>query len=140
MNDEASGKVFLDTTILIYAISSDAERSPIAEALLAKGGNLSVQVLNEFVAVARRKLKMSWEETAEALASIRVLCEIPVPLTLTIHDAAVAIAQRYGYQISDATILAAALDSGCVVLYSKDMQHDQRIDSLIIRNPFAAKA
>ena len=54
-----SDKVFLDTTILIYAISEGDARTSTAERLLASGGTLSVQVLNEFAAVAKRKLKMS---------------------------------------------------------------------------------
>jgi predicted nucleic acid-binding protein len=131
-----SGKVFFDTTILIYAISEGDARTSTAEQLLAAGGNLSVQVLNEFAAVAKRKLKMSWNEIAEALDAARALCDHPLPLTVEIHDAALRIAERYGYHIYDSLILAAALDAGCDVLYSEDMQDGQKIDSLTIRNPF----
>lgn len=52
------------------------------------------------------------------------------------HDSALRIAERYGYSIYDALILAAALAAGCDLLYSEDMQDAQTIDSLIIRNPF----
>ena len=131
-----SGKAFFDTTILIYSVSEGDERSEIAESLLAAGGNISVQVLNEFTAVARRKLKMSWEEIGETLQAVRALCETPAPITVAIHDAALQISQRYGYQIYDALILAAALDAGCDVLYSEDMQHQQRIGTIEIQNPF----
>jgi len=133
-----SDKVFFDTTILIYAISEGDARTSTAERLLASGGSLSVQVLNEFAAVAKRKLKMSWTEIAEALDAARVLCESPLPLTVEVHDAARRIAERYGYHIYDSLILAAALDAGCDVLYSEDMQDGQQIDSLTIRNPFLA--
>src|SRR5260370_36006739 len=104
-----SDKVFFDTTILIYAISEGDARTSAAERLLASGGSLSVQVLNEFAAVAKRKLKMSWTEIAEALDAARVLCESPLPLTVEVHDAARRIAERYGYHIYDSLILAAAL-------------------------------
>ncbi len=57
-----SDKVFLDTTILIYALSEGDSRATTAEELLDSGGVGSVQVLNEFAAVARRKLGMAWEE------------------------------------------------------------------------------
>jgi predicted nucleic acid-binding protein len=69
-----SDKVF-DTIILIYAISEGDARALIAERLLTSGGILSVQVLNEFAAVAKKKLKMSWREIAEALriANIPIL-------------------------------------------------------------------
>jgi predicted nucleic acid-binding protein len=131
-----SGKSFFDTTILIYSVSSDESRSAIAERLLADGGYVSVQVLNEFAAVARRKLRMSWEDTTEALLAIRALCESPMPLSITTHDAALEIAARYGYTIYDALILAAALEAGCDTLYTEDMQTGQNIGSLRILNPF----
>jgi predicted nucleic acid-binding protein len=131
-----SDKVFFDTTILIYALSAGDVRASTAERLLASGGSLSVQVLNEFAAVAKRKLQMSWREIAEALDAARALCEPPLPLTVEVHDAALGIAERYGYHIYDSLILAAALDAGCNVVYSEDMQDGQQIDSLTIRNPF----
>jgi len=134
-----SDRFFFDTTILIYAVSDTAEgdtRAETAEALLSAGGLLSVQVLNEFAAVAKRKLRMSWPEIAEALDAIRALCGPAIQLTIETHEAALRIAARYGYQIYDALILAAALEAGCTVLYSEDMHDGQKIDSLTIRNPF----
>jgi predicted nucleic acid-binding protein len=131
-----SGRAFFDTTILIYSISSEEPRAAVAEKLLAEGGWISVQVLNEFVAVARRKLNMSWETTREALLAIRALCESPTTLSIETHEAALEIAARYGYSIYDALILAAALEADCDTLYTEDMQNDQVIGSLTIRNPF----
>jgi predicted nucleic acid-binding protein len=131
-----SGRAFFDTTILIYSISSGEPRAAVAEKLLAEGGWISVQVLNEFVAVARRKLNMSWEETGEALLAIRALCEPPTTVSVDTHEAALKIAARYGYSIYDALILTAALEADCDTLYTEDMQNDQVIDSLTIRNPF----
>ena len=131
-----SGEFFFDTTVLIYAVASDDPRASTAEDLLANGGTVSIQVLNEFVAVARRKLRMSWEEVVEALAAIRVLCAEPVALTIETHDAALQIAQRYGFHIYDSLIVAAAIEADCTTLYSEDMQHDQTIGSVTIRNPF----
>jgi predicted nucleic acid-binding protein len=131
-----SDKSFFDTTILIYSISSEEPRAAVAEKLLAGGGWISVQVLNEFAAVARRKLNMSWEETREALSAIRALCESPTPLSIETHEAALEIAARYGYHIYDALILAAALESHCEILYTEDMRNGQVIGPLTIRNPF----
>ena len=132
-----SGRVFFDTTILIYAISEADSRASVAEGLLASGGVLSIQVLNEFAAVARRKLDMPWPDIAEALQAIRSLCEEPAPLTLDMHIEAVRLAQRFGYHFYDSLILAAALHTKCDTLYSEDMQHGQKIGSLTIVNPFA---
>ena len=131
-----SDKVFFDTTILIYALSEGDSRATTAEELLDSGGVVSVPVLNEFAAVARRKLGMSWDEVGEALSAIRALCEPPAPVTVEVHESALPIAQRYGFHIYDALILAAALDRGCTILYSEDMQDGQRVNSLTIRNPF----
>jgi predicted nucleic acid-binding protein len=131
-----SGKPFLDTTILIYSISAGDPRAAIAERLLATGGYISVQVLNEFAAVARRKLNMPWKEITHTLAAVRVLCEPPIALSVSIHETAVKIAGQYGCHIYDACIIAAALDACCDVVYSEDMQNGQRLGRLTIRNPF----
>lgn len=134
-----SGKTFFDTNVLIYSASQD-ERTERAEALLSGGGIISVQVLNEFAAVAHRKLNMPWEDVAEALAAIKILCPEPVPITLQTHEAALQIAMRYRYHIYDALVVAAALDAGCTTLYSEDLQAGQVIDGrLTIRNPFKTR-
>jgi predicted nucleic acid-binding protein len=131
-----SAEAFLDTNILLYAIARDDPRTATAEALLAAGGIISVQVLNEFAAVARRKLGLPWDEIAEALSAIRALCGPVEPVTVETHEAALRIADRYGYHIYDASIIATALRARCRTLYSEDMQGGQAIEGLTIRNPF----
>jgi len=107
------------------------------EALLAGGGIVSIQSLNEFVSVARRKLGLPWKEVKEMLDIICVLCPDPVPISLDTHRGAVAIAEKYGYSIYDALIASAALEAGCKTLYSEDLQDGQIINrQLTIRNPF----
>jgi predicted nucleic acid-binding protein len=130
-------KVFFDTNILIYAVARNDPRSIVAEELLAGGGIISVQVLNEFVSVARRKIRMPWEDVTEALDAIRILCPSPVPITFNTHDSALGVAQQYGYSIYDALIAASALEAGCSTLYSEDLKDGQIIDKkLSVRNPF----
>jgi predicted nucleic acid-binding protein len=131
------GKTFFDTNILVYAVAENDPRAARAEALLDAGGIVSVQVLNEFVSVARRKMRMPWKDVSEALDVIRVLCPSPVPLTISIHESALKIAENHGYEIYDALVVAAALQAGCTALYSEDFQDGQVIDGkLTIRNPF----
>jgi predicted nucleic acid-binding protein len=133
-----SDRPFFDTNILVYVIGQHDERTAPAEALLAGGGIVSVQVLNELAAVAHRKLRMSWEEITEALAAIRMLCPAPVPLTVETHDSALRIASRYRFHTYDALVVAAALEAECTTMYSEDLQSDQVIDgTLTIRNPFS---
>jgi len=131
-----NGGPFLDTNILIYAFRKDDNRSRAAEELLAAGGATSVQVLNEFVAVARRKLDKSWKEIRRALDIVRVFCPKPVPLSIEIHERGLQIAERYGYSIFDALVIAAAIHSGADTLYSEDMRGGQVIEGLTISNPF----
>jgi predicted nucleic acid-binding protein len=89
--------------------------------------------------VARGKLKMPWDEIGEALNAIRVLCEPVVSLTVETHEVSIELAQRLGYQIYDASIIAAAMEAGCDVLYSEDMQDGKKIRGLTIRNPFGKR-
>ncbi len=128
--------VFFDTSVLVYTLVREDRRATVAEELLFAGGFISVQVLNELVAVGRRKLDMSWEEIGAALTSIRELCGPPMSLTIDIHENAVRIAEQFGYRIYDALILAAALKAECSILYSEDMQDGQSIEKMTIRNPF----
>ena len=133
MND----KGFFDTNVLAYVVGQEDERTALAEALVAGGGVVSVQVLNELAAVARRKLGLTWEEVGAALAAIRVLCPSPVPLTIETHEAGLRIAAQYQFHIYDALVAAAALEAACTTLYSEDLQDGQVIDGcLTIRNPF----
>lgn len=131
------GKAFLDTNVLIYAVTQNDPRTARAEELLASGGVLSVQILNEFAAVARRKLQMPWAEVGEAVEAFLVLCPSPIPITLDIHEAARTIAEKLGCNIYDALVVSAALEGGCNTLYSEDFQDGQVIDGqLTVRNPF----
>jgi predicted nucleic acid-binding protein len=133
-----SGKrPFLDTNILIYAHTGAADRRAIiAQQLIEAGGIIGVQQLNEFVSVARRKLKRSWKEVLTALADMRILCPDPIPISVGMHDASLGIAERYGFSIYDSLVIVAALEADCDTLYSEDMQSGQDIEGLTIRNPF----
>jgi predicted nucleic acid-binding protein len=132
-----SDKAFLDTNVLIYALARKDPRGTRAEQLLAIGGVVSVQVLNEFVSIARRKIRMPWKDVIEALDAIGILCPSPLPITVETHEAALRIAQKFGYGIYDALVVASALEADCATLYSEDLHDGQRIDNrLTIRNPF----
>ena len=130
---------FFDTSVLLYLLSAEPERADRVEELLARRGVISVQVLNEFTAVATRKLGLSFAEIREVLETIRVICTTH-PLTVEHHDRGVEIAERYRFSFYDSIIVASALISGCKTLYSEDMQHKQVIDKqLTVINPFAKR-
>jgi predicted nucleic acid-binding protein len=128
-------EVAFDSNVLLYLTSTDQAKAEQAENLVKAGGTVSVQVLNEVAAVARRKFRMEWSEIRELLWIIREVCEVE-PTTIDTHERGIAIAQRFGYRIFDSLIIAAALDAGCTTLYSEDMQHGQRIETLTITDPF----
>jgi predicted nucleic acid-binding protein len=129
---------FFDTNVLLYIASGDPAKADRAERIVADGGTISVQVLNEIAHVARRKMRLSWMETHAFLSMIRGL--LPVrPITVEIHETGLAIAERYGLSTYDAMIAAAALDADCDTLWSEDRQDGLTIDDrLRIVNPFRA--
>lgn len=132
----SADRPFFDTNVLLYLLSDDAEKADHAEGLTAEGGVISVQVLNEFAAVASRKLGLDWAEIDEILATLRLVFTV-LSLTVELHENALRIAARYGYAIYDSLIIAAALEAGCSVLLSEDLHSGQRIEGLHIQNPFA---
>ena len=129
-------EAFFDTNVLLYLVSANPGKADLAETTIAGGGHLSVQVLNEFVSVARRKAGLDWREIEEVLESVRQICRVH-SLTVETHDAARGLAQKHGLNFYDALIVASALLAGCDVLYTEDLQHGQLFDqSLQVLNPF----
>ena len=127
---------FFDTNVLVYLASGDAKKADRAEAAIAKGGSVSVQVLNELANVARRKMQISWDETHALLNMLRDLLTVH-PLTVEAHETGLGIAERYGLSIYDAMIAASALHASCDTLWSEDMQHGLALkEGLRIVNPF----
>jgi len=86
-----------------------------AEAAVAAGGAISVQVLNELANVALKKMRLTWAETHTLLTTLRGLLTVH-PLTIETHATGLKLAERYGFSIYDAMIAAAALHAGCDTL------------------------
>jgi predicted nucleic acid-binding protein len=127
---------FFDTNTLLYLASDTREKADRTERLIADGGTISVQVLNEIANVARRKMRVSWAEIRGLSAMLRGLLTV-VPVTIETHEVGIALAERHGFSTYDAMIVAAALVSGCDTLWSEDMQHGLVADNrLRIVNPF----
>jgi predicted nucleic acid-binding protein len=127
---------FIDSNVILYLLSGDAAKADRAEAILSKGGIVSVQVLNEVTSVCQRKLKMNWDEIDSVLQTVKAACDI-VPLTVESHEKAVQISRRYQLSFYDANICASALLSDAKTLLSEDMQNGLQIDGMIVVNPFA---
>ena len=128
-------KRFFDTNILVYAFL-DIDKRAMALSLLAEGGVISVQVINEFTNVARKKRGRAWTEISAALQVIRAHFDDIALVTLETHQAALELASQHGLSFYDALIIATAIEAGCDIWFSEDMQHDRSFGTLIIRNPF----
>jgi predicted nucleic acid-binding protein len=127
---------FFDTNVLIYMASSDPMKADRAEAIVGSGGAISVQVLNELANVARRKMRMSWQDTHAFLSLLRGLLKVH-SVAVETHETGLALAERYNLSIYDAMIAASALDADCDTLWSEDMQHGIVLDGrLRVVNPF----
>jgi predicted nucleic acid-binding protein len=130
---------FFDTNIFVYAFTVGPKREA-AERILAAGGVVSVQVLNELANVLRRKQGFSWAEIEDALDAVRIRFPSALSLTIDTHAAAIGLARDHGLHVYDALILAAALEAGCDTLFTEDMQHGRVFGGLTIRDPFREDA
>ena len=134
MNDD----YFVDTNVLIYCYTATEpdKRQKARRTVIPKGRTISTQVLQEMANTLRRKFKLEWPEIKSTLNEIQSTFTIHKNATTTISDA-LRIANRYGYSFYDSLIIAAALESGCSVLFSEDMQAGQVIDDVLtILYPF----
>jgi predicted nucleic acid-binding protein len=105
--------------------------------VLARGGVISVQVLNECASVLRRKAGLDWPEIAAVLDDVRTLADAVLPLTAATHARALDLAGQGGLSFYDALIVASAQEAGARRLLSEDMQAGRRFGELEIVNPFA---
>jgi len=131
-----SAPPFLDTNVVLYAFTPSGEKTLTAERILYEGGVVSVQVLSELTSVSCTKFKMSWSEVMRVIQGTTMLCPNPRALRYETFIEALRISERYGFSIWDGSILASALDAGCTILYTEDLQHGQVVDGLRIENPF----
>jgi predicted nucleic acid-binding protein len=116
--------------------SQDFAKADRAQELVAEGGTISVQVLNEIANVSRRKMGLSWAETRNFLSMIRGLLEVK-PITTEIHDVGISLPERYQLSVYDSMIVSAALSAECDLLLSEDLQDGLLINGrLRVLNPF----
>jgi len=132
---------FVDTNVLLYAISSRSDESAKAErarALLNEPDlGLSVQVLQEFYVQATRPGATSPIGHDAAVAFIRTLERFALQeQTAVLMHAAFATRARYGISYWDAAIVEAARMLGCHQILTEDLQHGQDYGGVRAANPF----
>lgn len=133
-----SGKVFLDTNVLIYAYSNDdpIKKQKALDVCSIEDAWISTQVLTEFINIFRRKIGLSWPELVVVLEELSSNFPVHSNDSQTIKQA-IQLADRYQLSWYDSLIVSAALECTCSVLYSEDLNNGQLIDGkLTIINPF----
>jgi predicted nucleic acid-binding protein len=130
-------KFAIDTNILVYSHSQDAEKKQnIARNLIIESPVVSTQVVSEYVNVLKRIMKIPKQQIFGVCLPNLKRCNIFKVDAETLQYADYLI-QRYDFQLFDAIIVAAALEASCQILYSEDMQHNMKIErQLTIINPF----
>ncbi len=140
-------KYFIDTNIFIYSfdkknqIKKEASCSLIQRALDDNNGCISSQVIQEFLNVSLKKFNppLLIQDSINYLNSVLIpLCEIYTSADLYIKT--LEISERWKYSFYDSMIIAAALRTDCSILYSEDLLHGQKIQSLAISNPFVVSS
>ena len=131
---------FIDTNVLVYAHDGGAGRKHDRSVDLLKrlfedsNGALSVQVLSEFYSAATKKLSMKSEEVEEAIGDLS---------SWSIHRPghadilrAIRLLRRYKIPWWDALVINSAIELGCSVLWSEDLNDGQRYGTVMVQSPF----
>ena len=135
------GKIFLDSNILVYFVDEhDSKKQKIAEKLIKnsvemKTGVLSTQSLQEFYSVVTKKSLCAKEEAKIIIEKFRNT--LPITQISVQHILkAIDISIQTQFSFWDSLIISAAHSSGCVIVYSEDMSHNQIVNGVKIINPF----
>jgi predicted nucleic acid-binding protein len=130
--------IFLDTNIIVYAHTDvETDKQKTAQKIIVEQQTvISTQVLQETANTLVKKFRHSWPNVSKVTAEAIQNSILHVNTDSTILEA-FRIAEHYGFSFYDSLIISAALESGCNILYSEDMQNGQLIENrLKIVNPF----
>jgi predicted nucleic acid-binding protein len=131
---------FVDTNIFVYAHDSSSPRKQqisielIDRLSATRSGRLSTQVLIEFFSAVTRKLNLRPSTAVEIMSDLAAWL-VYAPSAEDVMEAA-RLSVRHSISIWDSLIIQAALGSRCTTLWSEDLQHGRRFQTLVIRNPF----
>ena len=138
-----NAKFFLDTNVILYVFDQAApQKAEVARRLIKDGIDekqtvVSYQVVQEFINVAIKRFRISL-----ARADLELFLETALFPMAVVSPSQPLIMEALRLQSAfrlawyDSLIVAAALESGCEVLYTEDIQHGQRIRDVLVQNPF----
>ena len=132
---------FIDTNILLYAISQDPAEQGKAksadEILSGRDLALSVQVLQEFYVQATRASRPDPITHRQAVRLIESFRRFPVQdMTSAIVMAALDARERFQLSYWDSAIIEASRAMGCTEVLSEDMGNGQDYAGVRVTNPF----
>ncbi len=135
---------FLDSNIVLYTLDdANPERHQAANVLMEErvadgSATISFQVVQEVLSTVTRRFNPPYGIDQSRYLLDRILLPLwRVSPSQSLYELALDLQQRYRYSFYDSLIIAAALSSGCTLLYTEDLQHGQRIEQLTIVNPFS---
>jgi predicted nucleic acid-binding protein len=134
-------EVFFDSNLFIYqSTSGDLTKQRIAselieKAVLGSAGGISAQVMQECVNVLGGRYAVPAEVLDRYIANVlRPL--LRVDTTAELIESALRVKRQWQYSFCDSLVIAGAIACGAKILYSEDLQHGQRLDGMVIINPF----
>jgi len=138
-----SARTFFDTNVVSYSLdNTDGRKGAIAKSLLrsaveTKSGFLSYQVVQELLNLGYKKFKPPMTQTEARLFLDDVASGFHFVLwSVELTQKAIDVRNRFQFSWYDSLIVAAALEAKCDVLYTEDLNHGQRIEGLVVVNPF----
>jgi len=139
-----SGRFFLDTNILVYAVDASNPTKQtkaiqlVVEAHQSGQGIVSYQVVQEWFSVMIRKGAVLLE-MEQALPVYRRLIEPlwRIQSSRQVLDLAIELQVAESFSWWDSLVISAAIHGGCDRLLSEDLQDGREIRGLLISNPFA---
>ena len=128
--------IFIDSNVILYAFSKNKRKKERAKNIIKNRGNISIQVLNEVSNTLFKKSKLEPTVVKKSIDLLIKYFQVYEVKIYTIYRA-LDLKERYKFSYYDSLIIASAIENGCDILYSEDMQHKQVIDDkLTIINPF----
>ena len=136
-------KAFIDTNIFIYAqdevdtVKTQKARELLLKLIKSRSGCISTQVIQEFCNVALKKsvIPLKPSDVSE------IIDELLLPILVHTADGrfykrALKLYERYSLSFYDSTIVQAAVDLNCDLIYSEDMQNGAHYNGVTVVNPF----
>ncbi|WP_372425459.1 PIN domain-containing protein [Salinarimonas chemoclinalis] len=135
--------VFVDTNVLIYPLQTDdptkaaiatawIERLAAREALV-----VSPQIIDEFVSVLTRRYSfLPLLDVLDKARDYSEFCRARMDADTT--RAAIDLLLLHRFSWWDSVMLASALDFGCEIVLTEDLQNGRSVDGMLIVDPFAA--